>query len=300
MSRRFTSPEAFKRSLEQRLRDSAPTGVAFARRRQVLVFERFLARIDAELGDRATLKGGLVLEVRLERARTTKDVDLRMMGDSSGLLSTLQAAARRPIDDFLRFEVRPDAQHPDIQNDGVKYDGQRFRAECTLAGKPYGQPFGVDVAFGDPIFGKPDVVVAEDTLAFAGIAPPKIRLYPLETHVAEKLHAYTMPRARPNSRVKDLPDLGLLATVRTIDGTKLRAALEQTFTHRGTHRLPTSLPPPPEAWRRPYEAMAAEDGLPWATLEEVTVAAQAFLDPALTEALDARWNPERWAWSGRR
>lgn len=300
MSRRFTSPEAFKRSLEQRLRDSTPTGVAFARRRQVLVFERFLARIDAELGDRATLKGGLVLEVRLERARTTKDVDLRMMGDSSGLLSTLQAAARRPIDDFLRFEVRPDAQHPDIQNDGVKYDGQRFRAECTLAGKPYGQPFGVDVAFGDPIFGKPDVVVAEDTLAFAGIAPPKIRLYPLETHVAEKLHAYTMPRARPNSRVKDLPDLGLLATVRTIDGTKLRAALEQTFTHRGTHRLPTSLPPPPEAWRRPYEAMAAEDGLPWATLEEVTVAAQAFLDPALTEALDVRWNPERWAWSARR
>jgi len=33
--------------------------------------------------------------------------------------------------------------------------------------------------------------VAEDVLAFAGIAPPTLRLYPIETHIAEKLHAYT-------------------------------------------------------------------------------------------------------------
>ena len=43
------------------------------------MFDRFLARIAVVLGDAATLKGGLVLELRLERARTTKDVDLRMM-----------------------------------------------------------------------------------------------------------------------------------------------------------------------------------------------------------------------------
>ncbi len=95
----------------------------------------------------------------------------------------------------------------------MKYEGLRFRAACTLAGKVYGQPFGVDVAFGDPILGEPEVAFAEDTLAFAGIAPPTLRLYPVETHVAGKLHAYTMPRARPNSRVKDLPDLALLATL---------------------------------------------------------------------------------------
>jgi hypothetical protein len=71
---------------------------------------------------------------------------------------------------------------------------------------------GVDVTFGDPILGEPDVVVAEDVLAFAGIAPPMLRLYRIETHIAEKLHAYTMPRQRPNSRVKDLPDLALLGT----------------------------------------------------------------------------------------
>jgi len=78
--RTYASPEAFKQALEQRLRSSAKTGAEFARKRQLLVFDRFLARIALVLGDAATLKGGLVLELRLERARTTKDVDLRMVG----------------------------------------------------------------------------------------------------------------------------------------------------------------------------------------------------------------------------
>jgi hypothetical protein len=32
----------------------------------------------------------------------------------------------------------------------MQYEGLRFRAERRLAGKVYGQPFGVDVALGDP------------------------------------------------------------------------------------------------------------------------------------------------------
>jgi len=222
--RTYPSPEAFKQALEQRLRTSTTSGAEFARKRQLLVFDRFLARVVAVLGDAATLKGGLVLELRLERARTTKDVDLRMMGSSDGILARLQEAARRDLGDFMTFEIGPDEDHPEIQSDGMPYDGLRFRAECKLAGKLYGQRFGVDVAFGDPILGEPEVVVAEDVLAFAGIAPPTLRLYPIETHVAEKLHAYTMPRPRPNSRVKDLPDIALLATAQAIDARRLQEA----------------------------------------------------------------------------
>jgi hypothetical protein len=37
------SPEAFKQALEQRLRSSSKTGAEFARKRQLLVFDRFLA-----------------------------------------------------------------------------------------------------------------------------------------------------------------------------------------------------------------------------------------------------------------
>jgi len=123
-----------------------------------------------------------------------------------------------------------------------------------------------------------------------------LRLYPIETHLAEKLHAYTMPRSRPNSRVKDLPDIALLATAQPIDAQRLRAALEQTFTFRKTHALPAKVPAPLGAWTTPYAAMAREDQLAWLTLDEVTTTAQTFLDPVLAGAFDATWEPERWSW----
>lgn len=277
-ARTYASAEAFKQALEQRLRIATKTGAELARKRQLLVFARLLARVVAVLGDAVTLKGGLALELRLDRARTTKDVDLRLLGAPGRLLERLQEAGRHDLGDFMAFEVKPDADHPQIQNDGVIYDGFRFRAECTLAGKLYGQRFGIDVAFGDPIFGEPELVVAEDVLGFAGIAPPSLRIYPIETHIAEKLHAYTIPRSRPNSRVKDLPDLALLASVQAIDARRLRTAFEQTFTFRKTHDVPATLPEPTPAWSAPYAAMAREDALPWPTLAEVTAAARAFLD----------------------
>ena len=121
-------------------------------------------------------------------------------------------------------------------------------------------------------------------------------LYPVETHIAEKLHAYTLPRLRPNSRVKDLPDLALLATVRALDGRQLHAALQQTFAFRGTHALPDAVPAPHEAWRAPYAAMAREDQLALPTLDDVTKVAQAFLDPVLAGSLDATWSPSEWNW----
>jgi hypothetical protein len=296
-TRTYASPAAFKQALEQRLRTMSSAGPDFARRRQLLVFDRFLARIVAVLGDAATLKGGLVLELRLERARTTKDVDLRFTGSPEDVLSRLQEAARLDLGDYLTFEVGPDEDHPEINNEGMRYEGMRFRAECRLAGKLYGNAFGVDVAFGDPILGAPDVIVADDILDFAGIAPPTLRIYPLETHVAEKLHAYTMPRKRPNSRVKDLPDIALLAGVKALDSERLRAALEQTFRFRKTHELPEALPAPLPAWEAPYAAMAREDQLPWTTLADVTAAARAFLDPVLTPAAPARWDPVTRQWT---
>lgn len=49
--RTYASPEAFKQAIEQRLRGSSNTGAEFARKRQLLVFGRFLARVVAVLGD---------------------------------------------------------------------------------------------------------------------------------------------------------------------------------------------------------------------------------------------------------
>jgi hypothetical protein len=219
-----------------------------------------------------------------------------MTGSPEGLLGKLRAAGRMELGDFMTFELSPDDDLPEIRNEGMQYDGLRFRAECRLAGKAYGQPFGVDVAFGDPMLGEPEVKRADDLLSFAGVPPPELRLYPLETHIAEKLHAYTMPRTRPNSRVKDLPDLALLATAQPIEARRLRQALEQTFAFRKTHSLPAELPEPLRTWESPYAAIAREDELAWQSLDDVTAAARSFLNPVLGSGLDATWKPGTWEW----
>lgn len=296
MIRRYATPLAFKQALEQRLKSSSNTGFDFARRRQLLVFDRFLARIASAIGDAVTLKGGLALEMRLARARTTKDIDLRLMGSPGEVLDRLQAAGRLDLFDHMLFEVQPDSDQPEILNDGMRYEGFRYRAECRLAGVIYGRPFGVDVAFGDPLVGEPDVVVAEDLLGFAGIEPPTLRLYPVVSHIAEKLHAFTLPRSRPNSRVRDLPDIALLATTGPIEGARLSLALARTFEYRGTHSMPMSVPAPPEFWVEPYAAMASGDELTWTSLVEVAEAVSAFLNPVLASGNCGTWEPIDWLW----
>src|SRR6202040_405226 len=111
-ARTYNSPKAFKEALEQRLRSASKNGVDFARRRQLLVFDRFLARVVAVLRDTVLLKGGLVLELRLERARTTKDIDLRLTGSPETVLADLQEAGRQVLGDFMAFEVSRDAEQP--------------------------------------------------------------------------------------------------------------------------------------------------------------------------------------------
>lgn len=47
------------------------------------------------------LKGGVVLELRLAHARTTKDIDLRMLGNPNNVIFELQEAGRMVLSDYL-------------------------------------------------------------------------------------------------------------------------------------------------------------------------------------------------------
>ena len=127
MSQNYATPLAFKQALEQRLRSQTSDSASLSRTRQLLVFDRFLARASQVLGDAVILKGGLVLELRLERARATKDIDLRLTGSPENVLEKLQSAARVKLRDFLSYEVTADARHPVMTGDGMKYEGMRFQ-----------------------------------------------------------------------------------------------------------------------------------------------------------------------------
>lgn len=297
MTRRYASAADFKQALEERLRRGA-AGFEIQRRRQLLVFQRLLARILPGLGRNLVLKGGLALEIRLGGARTTGDIDLVLFGAEGMLLERLQALGQLDLGDFMTFEVQPKKDTPDVAGDGVLYGGKRFRVEGKLAGKIFGAPFGLDIVFGGHMLGDATPIKGEDYLGFAGIAPPDLHLLPIETHLAEKLHAYTLPRTSPNSRVRDLPDMALLATVSDpLRCRRITEAIQQTFRARGTHDAPEILPLPPAAWRTSYAALASEQRLRWRTLEDLLAAVQAFLDPVLRGDDCGTWSRERWSWS---
>jgi hypothetical protein len=70
-----------------------------------------------------------------------------------------------------------------------------------------------------------------------------------------------LPRSTPNSRVKDLVDLLLLARTGEVRQAQLAEAVPMTFDRRKTHAIPSALVPPPETWERQFRALAAECGL---------------------------------------
>ncbi len=296
MTRTYETPQAFKMAIETRLREKArKSGTDMGRLRQLVVFDRYLARLFTVFGSAIVLKGGLALEFRLERARTTKDIDLRLMGDPDEVLGRLQEAGRLDMKDFLQYEVQVDPENPELLADGLPYEGRRFRAEARLAGKIYGSPFGIDIAFAEPLVGKPEIVSGDAFLDFIGVEALTYRVYPVETHIAEKFHAYTMPRRSPNSRVKDLPDIALLATSGPLDAAKIRSAIEQTFNHRATHAIPQTMPDPASGWKPVYERIARADDLPWKTIEDLVDFVRRFIDPLLGGATGS-WNPQSWTW----
>lgn len=300
--RTYGTDEAFRIALEERVKASAKVlgHLDATRQRQLLLADRLLARISQELGEGVVAKGGIALELRLRHARATQDLDLHVSGRSEGLLERLQAAARADLGDRLRFEI---SNAPEdlrtITGDGVLYEGFRYRVTAFLGARPYGDRFGLDVVFGGRPAGAVEARDGLDLLSFAGIPPGRYQLYPRELHVAEKLHAYTMPRPLPNGRVKDLPDLALLAQTGAFDASTLRAAIARTFEQRATHSVPAALPPPPaEFWKTAYARMTRVNRLPWPDVDDVLVAAAAFLDPVLGGTTVARWNPAVWSWEG--
>ena len=146
----------------------------------------------------------------------------------------------------------------------------------------------VDVGSASPTT-VPEVVEGPDLLGFAGLTPVRVPALPVTLHVAEKVHAYTRRyglQDAPSSRPKDLVDLVLLAAHEPFSARSLRAALDETFLSRATHALPSSLPPPPAEWARPYTDLARQVSIA-PELADGYEKARTFLDPILCAAASA-------------
>ena len=85
---------------------------------------------------------------------------------------------------------------------------------------------------------------------------------------AEKVHAYTLPRERENTRVKDLVDITLMLELKEVDPVSSRTALEAVFERRGTHLLPREIPDAPSSWPASFTATARELNLDHTRVED--------------------------------
>jgi Nucleotidyl transferase AbiEii toxin, Type IV TA system len=267
----YKTAGAFRAALENRLQMRArDEKTDLQRLRREVAFDRFLARIFLK-GPKADypwlLKGGYAMELRIQFARATKDLDLTLH-DGTGLSkdpkerreevrAMLQEAVRARLDDFFEFlvgEAREDL-------DGAPEGGSRYPIQAQMDGRDFAR-FPVDVGIGDEVIEPLDVVTGKDWLGFGGIAAPSFPIISAEQQFAEKLHAYTLPRGeRTNTRTKDMIDMMLLIRGGNLEQEKTAAAIRATFKRRATHEVPRKLDSPPAEWAPVFDALAKECGV---------------------------------------
>jgi predicted nucleotidyltransferase component of viral defense system len=200
--------------------------------------ERFLYRLGrSRHKDRFILKGAMLFAAWTDQPhRPTRDLDLLGIGDSS------DAALRRVFGEIVGTPVEPDGL--EFDGDGMDiseireaqdYPGKRIRLRVRLGNAR--QDLQIDVGFGDAVTPEP---VEIDYPSLLDSPSPRIRAYPCETVVAEKLQAL-VAFGMTISRMKDFYDMWMLSKQFPFDGTSLPAAIGATFARRGT-AIPEGVP----------------------------------------------------------
>lgn len=190
---RYADGTAFRRALADRLRRQYPDQDV-GRLQKRVAMERFLARVVAALPEHARLKGGYALELRLERARATQDLDVALRGlPGDAVLEALRDASELDLGDHLRYRIEMTTRDaPQGAPDG----GQRLTVVPELGGQRF-MPFPLDVGVGDADPGAADVLRGGIDLSFADLAPLHV---PAVSVVGERVsEACDGPRA-PSGR----------------------------------------------------------------------------------------------------
>jgi predicted nucleotidyltransferase component of viral defense system len=200
--------------------------------------ERFLYRLSRSAhAERFVLKGALLLLAWLgETLRPTRDADLLGFGELA------DEDIVRIVREVCVTDVEPDAVVYDAGSIGV----EPIRIEDAYGGRRVALPARVgaarlriqlDIGIGDAVLPAPEWL---DYPSLLDLPRPRLRAYPREAVVAEKLHAIALLGLR-NSRLKDYFDLRALAREGALDAARLARAIAATFARRRT-ALPPDVP----------------------------------------------------------
>lgn len=201
--------------------------------------ERLLYRLGrSEYANSFVLKGARLFALWAHKPhRPTRDLDLLGFGDAS------PEALRRAFESICRAQVEPDGLTFDDKTMAIEeirleqeYNGQRIKLTARLAQARI--PLQIDVGFGDVV--TPEAQILEYTPLLDSLPTPRIRAYPRETVIAEKLQAI-VALGTLNTRMKDFYDISALANDFDFDGQTLCKAIRATF-HRRKTPVPSELP----------------------------------------------------------
>lgn len=228
---------------------------------QRYALERLLYRLGQSAhADRFLLKGAMLFALWYDMPhRPTRDIDLLGFGpsDLEGVARAFREIAAVPAEDGLAFDPQS-VKVEDIREDAV-YAGARVLIGTELAGARL--RVQVDIGFGDAV--TPGPVHATYPVLLADLPPPQLRIYPVYTVVAEKLHAITLLGVA-NTRMKDYLDLQVIFERETLDDAILVEAIAATFARRDTP-VPAGLP---AGLREEFAADATRQRLWWAFLNK--------------------------------
>jgi len=200
--------------------------------------ERLLYRLSqSQYADRFVLKGALLLALWTRRLyRPTRDLDLLGYGESSqgALTSAFRELCSMNVEaDGLVFD--PHSVRVTEIREEEEYGGQRVQMVAMLGNARIA--LRVDVGFGDVVTPAAREVEYPTLLE---LPAPRLRAYPQETVIAEKLQAM-VALGMTNSRMKDFYDVWMMSRELTFDGRVLARAIRRTFECRQT-ALPCATP----------------------------------------------------------
>jgi predicted nucleotidyltransferase component of viral defense system len=301
---RSRPPKNVAASVRDRLLDrSRETGEDFGFLLQRYAAERFLYRLgESSHRDRYVLKGATLFAVWGSAIyRGTRDLDFTGYGanEVGGVLAAMRDVCGVSVhDDGITFDAATLAARP-IRGE-AEYNGLRVQFEARLGAARIRMQ--VDIGFGNAIEPPP---TEADYPSLLDLPLPRIRAYPQEAVVAEKLHAMVV-LGETNSRYKDFYDLYVFARQFSFDGQRLTTAIAATFARRRTAvelALPAALAPRFYAdgeraagWRT-YLTSRSLPGAPadWVAVGELL---QAFLSPPWRALADGRGFSDKWSRGG--
>lgn len=193
--------------------------------------ERFLFRISKSIySQNFILKGALLfLAHDISRLRPTKDIDLLgkfLTNELDPIKEIFREVCSINYEDGILFDQ--DSVSAEYITEQDKYHGIRIFLIAGL-GKAK-QKIQIDIGFGDIIYPDPLVIDYPTLLDFEA---PRLKVYSLETAVAEKFEA-AVSLGIATSRMKDFYDIHFLASNHQFDLLTLHKAVTETFNNRQT------------------------------------------------------------------